>query len=190
MCNRKTREQSLTPDACTDIQNATLAGGVAVGASANFLLSPTGALGVGCLAGLISSVGFIKLQPVLEEKGLHDSCGVHNLHGLPSVLGAIISFVFLLINDDCQLTNSVASNCAKAEGQAGAQLIALVVTIAVAVVTGALTGYLLKAIGQPPRKFVDQAAWSASPPPAGPAATPASPPKLTPDPEDAATAQA
>ena len=185
LCNPKTRdEQSLTrADACTDIQNATLAGGVAVGASANFLLSPTGALGVGCLAGLISSVGFIKLQPALEEKGLHDSCGVHNLHGLPSVLGAIISFVFLLINDDCKLNGSC-----KAEGQAGAQLIALVVTIAVAVVSGALTGYLLKAIGQPQRKFVDQAAWSASPPPVGPAATPASPPKLMP--EDAATAQA
>jgi ammonium transporter Rh len=150
-------EKKIRP---VDIQNATLAGGVTIGASANFMLSPTGALGVGCLAGLISSIGFIKLQPALEDKGLHDSCGVHNLHGMPSVLGALVSFVFLLINDDCILNGSC-----KESGQAGAQLIAVAVTVAVAIATGTLTGCLLKAIGQPDRKFVDEAAWGASPTP-------------------------
>jgi ammonium transporter Rh len=163
-------ERSIRP---VDIQNATLAGGVAVGAPANFALSPTGALGVGALAGLISALGFIKVQPMLEGKGLHDSCGVHNLHGMPSVLGALISFVFLLINDDCKLNGSCQE-----EGQAVMQLVALGVTVAVAVLTGALTGAVLKAIGQPERKFVDQSAWSASPPPTGPATAPNSPPKI------------
>jgi len=163
-------ERSIRP---VDIQNATLAGGVTVGATANFLLSPTGAVGVGCLAGLISSIGFIKLQPALEDKGLHDSCGVHNLHGMPSVLGGLVSFVFLLINDDCKLNGSC-----KEEGQAVSQLLALAVTVVVALVTGALCGGLLKSIGQPEQKFVDQSAWSASPPPTGPIAAPNSPPKI------------
>lgn len=91
---------------------------------------------------------------------------------MPSVLGALVSFVFLLINDDCKLNGSC-----KAEGQAISQLIAVAVTVAVAVATGALCGALLKAIGQPDLKFVDQAAWDASPAPK-PAGAPASPPKL------------
>lgn len=40
------------------IQNATLAGGVAVGATADMPLNPWGAVVIGCLAGLISTVGF------------------------------------------------------------------------------------------------------------------------------------
>jgi ammonium transporter Rh len=40
------------------IQNATLAGGVAVGACADMMLTPGGALGVGAIAGLLSVCGF------------------------------------------------------------------------------------------------------------------------------------
>ena len=40
------------------IQNATLAGGVAIGAAADLVVQPFGALIVGCLAGILSTVGF------------------------------------------------------------------------------------------------------------------------------------
>ena len=59
-----------------DIQNATLAGGVAIGASANLLgVKPWGAMAIGTTAGLVSTWGFCRLQPWLEDRGLHDSCG-------------------------------------------------------------------------------------------------------------------
>ena len=61
-----------------DIQNATLAGGVAIGASANLLgVKPWGAMAIGTTAGLISTWGFCRLQPWLEDRGLHDSCGAY-----------------------------------------------------------------------------------------------------------------
>ncbi len=73
------------------IQNATLAGGVAIGSAANLMVGPGGALGVGILAGLISTLGYAYLSPVLEAKiGLRDTCGVHNLHGMPGALSRLI----------------------------------------------------------------------------------------------------
>merc|ERR1712100_276962 len=72
------------------IQNATLAGGVAVGSSADLILQPYAALLVGVIAGFLSVFGYVILQPALSKcMGLHDTCGVHNLHGMPGILGGI-----------------------------------------------------------------------------------------------------
>ena len=46
---------------------------------------------VGLAAGTISTLGFAMLSPLLEEKtGLGDTCGVHNLHGIPGLLGGLV----------------------------------------------------------------------------------------------------
>ena len=70
-----------------DIQNATLAGGVTIGAVADHYLGGGGALLVGAAAGTLSTFGYVHIQPWLEDKiGLYDTCGVNNvrlhlLHG-------------------------------------------------------------------------------------------------------------
>ena len=65
------------------LQNATLAGGVAVGACADLMLTPGGAVTVGALAGILSTIGFKYIQPFLLNKlKIHDTCGVNNLHGI------------------------------------------------------------------------------------------------------------
>ena len=46
------------PSLQVHIQNATLAGGVAVGTAADMMIQPWGALVVGSLAGVLSVVGF------------------------------------------------------------------------------------------------------------------------------------
>lgn len=77
-----------------DIQNASLAGGVALGTSADMMISPGGSFLVGAIAGWISVYGFAKLSPFLERKfGLHDTCGILNLHGMPSFLGAVAGVI-------------------------------------------------------------------------------------------------
>jgi len=40
------------------IENATLAGGVAIGSVADMAVQPFGALITGCIAGLVSTIGF------------------------------------------------------------------------------------------------------------------------------------
>jgi len=80
------------------IQNATLAGGVAMGSCANMLIGPYRAVFIGSLAGLVSTLGYQYIQPMMLSAkgfvGLHDTCGVHNLHGMPGFLAMIFSLIF------------------------------------------------------------------------------------------------
>lgn len=79
-----------------DILNASLAGGVAIGACAAILYLPAVSLGIGLLAGAISTIGFHYVTPFLEKKiGLYDTCGIHNLHGIPGALGGIFSAILV-----------------------------------------------------------------------------------------------
>ena len=76
------------------VLNATLAGGVSVGSSSDLVVTGSVAMAIGALAGIISALGFLYLGAYLKEKiGLYDTCGVHNLHGMPGVLGGIIGAI-------------------------------------------------------------------------------------------------
>jgi ammonium transporter Rh len=79
-----------------DILNATLAGGVAIGASADLMSNLGLSLIVGAVAGIISTIGFNKLTPYLDSKQiLHDTCGVTNLHLIPGIIGGITSAIVI-----------------------------------------------------------------------------------------------
>lgn len=76
------------------ILNASLAGGVAVGSSADIIVMPFGAMLCGFVTGIISSLGFAYLSTFLRKRiNLHDTCGVVNLHGIPGVIGGLVSAI-------------------------------------------------------------------------------------------------
>lgn len=108
------------------IQNATLAGGVAIGSAANLVVTPGGALAVGVAAGLLSVAGYARLSPRLEAGlGLHDTCGVHNLHGMPGVLGGLVAAAVAAISpgDNAPVLKHAGrtqARCAPGAGPAGA----------------------------------------------------------------------
>lgn len=73
-----------------DIQNATLAGGVAIGSAADLVIGSWAAILIGSVAGGVSTWGFVVLTPFLKRKfGLHDTAGIHNLHGMPGIIGGL-----------------------------------------------------------------------------------------------------
>merc|ERR1711962_1756838 len=153
------------------IQNATLAGGVAVGACADMMVTPGGAVGVGALAGILSVTGFNYVQPFLLNKmKVHDSCGVNNLHGMPGILGGLLSILMAGIASDaaygensswdCQIMpwwkpcQSISGSLVEifpsmkdgeinAGTQALRQFLAVVVTLAFAIVGGIVTGLVM-----------------------------------------------
>ncbi|XP_036772040.1 ammonium transporter Rh type A [Manis pentadactyla] len=114
------------------IQNATLAGGVAVGSCADMAIKPYGAMIIGSLAGIVSVLGFKFLTPFFTAKlRIHDTCGVHNLHGLPGVIGGLASIVAIALG---------ASGTSSMTIQAAA----LGSSIGTAIAGGLITGLILK----------------------------------------------
>jgi ammonium transporter Rh len=147
------------------IQNATLAGGVAIGACADLMVQPFGALIIGALAGMLSVIGFEIVSPFMKKHfKIHDTCGVHNLHGMPGIFGALLSCILAVFATKADYGTSLTKiypalgNSTSSEGifvpaitpsaQATNQLVATVVTVIFAIIGGSITGLIMKLIGR------------------------------------------
>jgi ammonium transporter Rh len=93
------------------VLNATLAGGVAIGSAADLIVSGGVAIVVGFFAGILSALGFLYLSAFLKKKiHLHDTCGVHNLHGMPGVFGGIVGAISASLADSQYANPEALSN--------------------------------------------------------------------------------
>jgi ammonium transporter Rh len=136
-----------------DIQNATLAGGVAVGSSADLIIQPGPAILIGMIAGFLSVAGFSAIGPFLRRTiGLDDTMGVHYLHGIPGIMGGIAGAVSASLASESVYGEEIGtifsaragSDPRSASDQGWFQAGALGVTLAIALVGGALTGLLMR----------------------------------------------
>jgi ammonium transporter Rh len=119
-----------------DIANAALAGGVAIGSVCN-LTSPGYAILIGLVAGTLSTVGYAIIAPKVEKliKGT-DTCGVHNLHGMPGVLGGLAGMFF---------ANSP-----------GIQFGGILLTVVLAFIMGKIAGVIIRLLGQKEIPYSDE----------------------------------
>lgn len=119
-----------------DMANAALAGGVSIGATCN-LVAPAVAFGIGALAGALCVAGYVFVQPLLQARfKIVDTCGVHNLHGMPGLLGGLIAVLVV-------------------PGVATAQLVGIAVTLGLAIGCGLLAGALIRLTGTTVRAYDD-----------------------------------
>jgi len=120
-----------------DIANATLAGGVAIGATCDHASHPTAIL-IGILAGAVSTVGFAVVQSKQQKliKSV-DTCGVTNLHGLPGIMGGFSAiFVVNGLNVSSQLSG-------------------IFITLVSALIFGFLTGKIISVFGHRKEAYID-----------------------------------
>jgi ammonium transporter Rh len=119
-----------------DMANAALAGGVAIGATCNQASAPAAML-IGALAGGLCVVGYNIIQPRLQNAlKIVDTCGVHNLHGMPGLLGGVAA-IFIV------------------PGIAGAQIAGIVVTVVLAFAAGTVGGFIIRATGEKVQAYED-----------------------------------
>lgn len=105
---------------------ALLAGGVTIGSTVD-LVGPWTAYGIGIAAGVISCLCFVYLHPALEKiLGVRDVMGVHNLHGVPGLIGALFAIPLA----------------------GGVQVSGAVGTVIIGLIGGAVTGFILRALGR------------------------------------------
>jgi len=151
-----------------DIQNASIAGGVALGAVADLLAYPVGAVILGSVAGWLSVFGFCNISPRLEKYlGLHDTCGVNNLHGMPSILGAVAACILAawakpeVYGDDISIY--VARPSRGSDVQSQMQVAFLFITIGVSLVSGLFIGWFATHEFFDPMQdghlFLDEESW-------------------------------
>ena len=134
-----------------DIQNAALAGGVSIGAVANLDITPFGAVLIGCIAGLVSTAGYRYIQEFLLEKiKLHDTCGIHNLHGMPSLVGGLASVIVPHLISDAVNPDT---------GNSGTQLAGMGLTLVTSIIAGGFTGSVMKRYSDDSEMGDDSAYW-------------------------------
>jgi len=119
-----------------DIANAALAGGVSIGSICN-MTNPGYALLIGIAAGALSTIGYTIIMPKVERfiKGT-DTCGVHNLHGMPGVLGGLTGIIIT--------------------GAAGIQFLGIFATILIAFICGKITGMVIDLLGTKEIPYSDE----------------------------------
>lgn len=156
----------------SDIQRATLAGGIAIGAVADMYLEPYAAILIGSLAGVVSVLGFAYVSPALAPYA-EDTFGVHNVHGLPGIIGGLASVITARKATAADWTNYLNGGAlaavfpirAAAVGgfdpnvQANFQLATLGTTLVIALAGGAFTGILIRELPTLDAFYDDAAEW-------------------------------
>ncbi|XP_008312652.1 rh blood group, D antigen [Cynoglossus semilaevis] len=139
----------------TQMQQCILAGGVAVGVSVSGVQHPWEAMTIGFTAAVIATIGHQYLQTqMLHGFQCHDTCATLSSFGLPGLLGWVAHLLLEIRDCDDQTT---------AIRFAVFHICSLLITIALSLSTGLITGLLLKleVCRRPPdnKCFDDQVYW-------------------------------
>jgi ammonium transporter Rh len=136
-----------------DIQNATLAGGAAIGAVCHLTLSPGTPLLIGTCSGFVSAWGFARIAPIMESYGIYDNCGIVNLHCIPSLIGAASACViaaYKIHHDYAVYTDDITF---------WDQFYGALITIAFSICTGGITGIVMKRFPDEIAEYHDEPYW-------------------------------
>ena len=147
-----------------DIQNATIAAGVAVSSSVSVIVTPGVGLLMGILGSSVAVAALTFLRPALQSHRslvrIHDTRGVLAVHGLPALLAAIAGMIATAIaSQDPLVFGTPFTTLFPTDSAAGMQAAAAVITILLAGVGGLLVGLLVHFFDRPGTPFSDEDHW-------------------------------
>ncbi|KAJ6234240.1 rh50 [Anaeramoeba flamelloides] len=147
-----------------DIQGATLAGGIAIGSSANLCVSLYGAMIIGFAGGLFSIIGYEILSKQLKNRfNVQDSCRIMNLHGIPGIIGGIASIVTTHFGtkDHDLYDGEFERIFPRSDNQTKSQAACFIMSFVISLFGGCIIGlliYLMKI--KPDKPFDDSEFWN------------------------------
>lgn len=147
------------------VLNATLAGGVMIGNTADLIIKPWIAILIGFCAGFVSLLGYNFINPFLfKNLKLHDTCGIHYLHGITGLFGGVIGIIFTAMADEKDLGASYkilygSWETRTSSRQALFQLAALGLVMGVSSLSGYICGLILRCFEVIENPFDDESHW-------------------------------
>jgi ammonium transporter Rh len=138
------------------ILNATLAGGVTIGNTADLISQPWISITIGFFAGFASLLGYVGVNEFLFKNiSLHDTCGVHYLHGITGVSGGIVGIFIAFMSDSKEMNWENRTSTT----QALYQVIALGMVLGIAIFSGLICGLFLRLFEAVEAPFDDEELW-------------------------------
>ena len=125
-------------------------GGVIISGCCSVCIDHWAALLIGCLCGVICVTFLSQLKPFFIKWGFHDLYNIISIHGVPGLLGAFLTAMMIGdINKRIKNGNDyhyilLYDLNRKNNIQAGVQIGAIFITLALSFVSGIATGYLMK----------------------------------------------
>jgi ammonia channel protein AmtB len=142
------------------MQHATIAGGVAMGAAADMVVNPFGAMIIGFVAGAVAAVSLLYVTRMLDHSArIRDTCGVLSLHGLPGIIGAVASAIAAGARKRGSYQGTmdeVFPRGYESQEQAGLQMAGLGISLGFAMLGGLIAGAVLSAMPSLPEFFDDR----------------------------------
>eukprot|EP01097_Dermamoeba_algensis_P001994 TRINITY_DN1787_c0_g1_i1.p1 TRINITY_DN1787_c0_g1~~TRINITY_DN1787_c0_g1_i1.p1 ORF type:complete len:651 (-),score=97.28 TRINITY_DN1787_c0_g1_i1:245-1942(-) len=137
-----------------DIQSVIFAGGIALGSGHSLVIKPAAALIIGAVAALSALIADVFLHNHWEKRRPHnrlrvfDTKHVFAFHVIPGLIGGIASIVAAVINSQVQYGVDVTENYFRRgfPRQGGFQAACLFISIATAVLSGYLVGFILNVL--------------------------------------------
>lgn len=138
-----------------------------MGAAADIITDPYRPMIAGWCIGVVSALGFLFLSGFLKNKiGLHDSCGVLNLHGIPGILGSVVVAISTsknaIDNFGDNYEDLYTDGTRTANTQSGYQMAGIGVTLGISIVSGLFAGFIASRsyFQEPDKLFTDDVNFS------------------------------
>jgi ammonium transporter Rh len=148
----------------SDIQRASIVGGIALASVTSYLVSAGAAMVTGAVAGLVSTVSLVHLQPLLHRKlSLQDSLSSVSVYLIPGVIGALAGILAAAVASDYETIYGVPLETLfpnHDSRQAGWNLLILVITLGIAGASGLIFGFIFRFVTRRANYFYsDDADW-------------------------------
>jgi ammonium transporter Rh len=127
--------------------NSSYVGGIIIGGCCTICTSGWASILIGFIGGSISVLCLWKIKSLFKKNKLEDTFGILNTFTIPGILGGFLTCIFIAnLKDEPLRIYIFGKNFKEEANQAGLQVAAICVTLAIAGLSGIITGFVVYSI--------------------------------------------